>query len=129
LKNKVNILQEEFARTSQDLWKTKEFEVYYEIKENQWKEWKWIKLPKFKVIKKNYYTEYGDEIDIYSETIRGKKWVFELKYKKKQVWLKEVDKFIRKIDVDRYVYISKSWFVDSVYKEYKDDKKVFLIQL
>gem|GEM_PF-5647158 len=42
-------------------------------------------MPKFKVIKKNYYTEYGDEIDIYSETIRGKKWVFELKYKKKQV--------------------------------------------
>jgi hypothetical protein len=127
--NEVNRLQERLNDALSELWKTKEFELYYEIKENQWKEWNGIKLPIFKIIKKNFYTEHGDEIDLYCETLRGKKRVFELKYKSKQIWNKEIESFLGKLEADRYIYISKSWFSDKVDKEEWEKKNVWLIYL
>jgi len=68
-----------------ELGRTKEFELYYEIKQKQGGIWKGIKLPLFKSIQKNFYTPNGNEIDVYCETLRGKKRVFEYKYKEKQI--------------------------------------------
>jgi len=125
----VKKLQEKLNKTLTELWKTKEFELYYEIKENHWKIWKWIKLPKFKIIQKNYFTQFWDEIDLYAETPAGKKWIFELKYKKKKIWNTEIKKFLDKIEVDKYIFISKSWFSGNILEEYKNNKKLFLIDL
>lgn len=122
-------LQYKLNNTLNELWKTKEFELYYEIKENMWKMWKWIKLPKFRDIKKNYFTIYWDEIDLYSETLMWKKWVFELKYKAKKIWNKEIEKFLSKISADKYVYLSKSWFTEKIDKIYKENKNIYLVNL
>lgn len=127
--NKLALLQEEFAKVSSELWKTKEFELYYEIKENQWKIWNGIKLPLFRKIQKNYFTSFWDEIDLYCETIKWKKWIFELKYKSKSIWNKELEKFILKMEADKYVYISKSWFSDKIDEKYKKDKKNVLVSI
>ncbi len=127
--NKLLLLQEEFAKVSSELWKTKEFELYYEIKENTWKIWKNIKLPSFKEIRKNYFTNIWDEIDLYCETIKWKKWVFELKYKSKQIGNKEIKKFISKIKADKYVYISKSWFSEKIDDKYLKNKNILFINI
>ncbi len=125
----VKILQENLNKALTELWKTKEFELYYEVKQNQWKMWKWIKLPKFKIIKKNYYTEIWDEIDLYCETYRWKKWIFELKYRKKQIWNKQIESFVSKMNVSRYVFISKSGFTKNTNLSYLNNKNIFLIDL
>jgi hypothetical protein len=91
-----------------ELGRTKEFELYYEIKQYQGKQRNDIKLPLFKSIQKNFYTPNGDEIDLYCETLRKKKRVFEYKYKTKQVGEKEIEQFVQKIQADQYIYISKS---------------------
>ncbi len=129
LEKKLKLLQEEFALISTELWKTKEFELYYEIKENGGKIWENIKLPKFKILQKNYFTTIWDELDLYAETFAWKKWVFELKYKKKNIWEKEIEKFLQKIEADKYVYISKSWFTKGVLEKYQNNKKVFLVEI
>jgi hypothetical protein len=128
-KNKLILLQEEFAKISSELWKTKEFELYYEIKTNQWKVWNNIKLPIFKKIQKNYFTNIWDEIDLYCETIKWKKWVFELKYKSKKIWNKELEKFISKIEAYKYVYISKSLFSEKIDEKYKKNKNIYLVEI
>jgi hypothetical protein len=53
----VKQLQERLNQALTELGRTKEFELYYEIKESQGKQRKGIKLPHFKTIKKNYFTE------------------------------------------------------------------------
>lgn len=128
-KDKIEELENKLSKTLSELGKTKEFELYYEIKENQGTLWKWIELPKFNIIKKNYYTEFWDELDLYAETMRWKMWVFELKYKTKQIWNKEIEKFLNKIKSDKYVYISKSWFSDNIDEKYIKNKDLSLISL
>jgi len=127
--NEVNKLQEKLNKALQELGKTKEFELYYEIKHNQWNLWKGIKLPLFKKIQKNYFTSFWDEIDLYCETIKWKKWIFELKYKSKAIWNKEIEKFISKMEADKYIYISKSWFSEKIDEKYIKDKRIVLLNL
>lgn len=127
--NEVNKLQEKLNKALQELGKTKEFELYYEIKQNQWKIWKDLKLPLFRKIQKNYFTNIWDEIDLYCETIRWKKWIFELKYKSKAIWNKEIEKFISKMEADKYIFISKSWFSEKIDSIYKNDSRIVLISL
>jgi len=127
--DEVNKLQEKLNKALQELWKTKEFELYFEIKQNEWKIWKDIRLPFFRKIQKNYFTTFWDEIDLYCETIKWKKWIFELKYKSKAIWNKEIEKFISKMEADKYIYISKSWFSDKIYEKYIKDKKIVFVRL
>lgn len=58
-----------------------------------------------------------------------KKWIFELKYKSKQIWSKEIEKFKSNLIVDKYIYISKSWFVESLKELYKNEKDICLVSL
>jgi hypothetical protein len=111
---------------STELWRAKEFELYFEIKENEWKTWKGIKLPLFKTIEKNYFTKFWDEIDLYCETLKWQERVFELKYKSKQIWNKEIEKFLKKIEADKYVIVSKSGFSEKVNTNLKN---VYLVNL
>ena len=39
------------------------------------------------------------KIDLYAETPAGKKWIFELKYKKKKIWNTEIKKFSDNIEI------------------------------
>jgi hypothetical protein len=127
--DKVEELTNKLVSVSTKLWRAKEFELYFEIKESEWKVWNGIKLPLFKIIRKNYFTSVWDEIDLYCETVKWKKRIFELKYKTKQAWNKEIKKFIDKIQVDKYIFISKSWFTDVANETYKNSKNVYLINL
>lgn len=106
--DEVHHLQERLNTALSELGRTKEFELLYEIKHHQGHKRNAIKLPLFRTIQKNFYTSTGEEIDLYCETLRGKRRVFELKYKEKQIGEKEIQQFIQKIPADTYVYLSKS---------------------
>ena len=127
--NQVHQLQEKLNRALTELGRTKEFELYYEIRQHQGKIWNNIKLPLFKTIQKNFYTPDGSEIDLYCETLRGKRRVFEYKYRTKQVGEKEIEQCIQKIPADQYVYISKSWFSTTVDKKEWEKKNMLCISL
>lgn len=125
-RDKVEELANKLLSVSTELWRAKEFELYFEIKENEWKTWKGIKLPLFKTIEKNYFTKFWDEIDLYCETLKWQERVFELKYKSKQIWNKEIEKFLKKIEADKYVIVSKSGFSEKVNTNLKN---VYLVNL
>ncbi|MDR0651406.1 MAG: hypothetical protein LBG59_08690 [Candidatus Peribacteria bacterium] len=127
--DKVEELTNKVAQVSMELGGAKEFELYYEVKEYQGKERRGIKLPQFKILQKNYLTETGDEIDLYAETPRGKKRIFELKYKEKQIGDKEIEKLLNKLKADQYVMISKVGFSQNVSKKYRNREDLSLIQL
>jgi hypothetical protein len=103
--------------------------LYYEIKHHQGKLWNGLKLPLFRTIQKNYLTFNGEEIDLYCETLRGKKRVFELKYQGNHVGNKEIGKMLKKLEADRYVIVSKAGFSHHLDQKYLQQENLYLIKL
>lgn len=123
---KIKELDESFRKVSSELGGAKELELYYIIAKNQGNKFWGIKIPHFKILKKGHL-EQGKEFDLYGVTLRGKVWVFELKWKEKLTGIKEVQTFLKKISAYKYVFISKSGFTEEVMKQYKEHKHVYLL--
>jgi hypothetical protein len=71
-----------------------------------------VALPAFKTLIKNYVLPNGEEIDLFARNKES--WVFELKWKNKPVGMNELRKLKQKIQVDRYVLISKKGFTKAL---------------
>jgi len=67
-----------------------------------------VKLPHFRIIQKNFYTLRCERIDLYCETPREKRWVFTYNHSEQPIDEKEIERFLKKIKADQYVYVSKS---------------------
>ena len=100
--------REKYLQASSELGRAKEFELYYFISQKQGTKVGDLLLPKFKVLIKNYMLPNGDEIDLFARD--DESWVFELKWKNKLVGMKELQILKKKIQVDKYVLISKKGF-------------------
>lgn len=100
--------REKYLQVTLELGRTKEFELHYFVTKNQGKKVGNTQLPIFKKIIKNYLLPNGDEIDLFARD--SESWVFELKWKNKLVGMKELQNLKKKIQVDRYVLISKKGF-------------------
>jgi len=116
--------REKYLQTSSELGRAKEFELYYFISQNQGTMVGDMLLPKFKVLIKNYMLPNGDEIDLFARN--DESWVFELKWKNKLVGIKELQILKDKIQVDKYVLISKKGFTKELTDYAKQHSDVIL---
>ncbi len=73
-----------------------------------------VELPVFNKMIKNYLTPEGDEIDLFARN--DESWAFELKWKNKRAGVKELKKFLNKINVKHHVYISRKGFTKGAFE-------------
>jgi hypothetical protein len=116
--------REKYLQASLELGRTKEFELHYFVTKMQGKEVANTRLPVFKTIIKNYILPNGDEIDLFARN--NESWVFELKWKNKLVGKNELQNLKKKIQVDRYVLISKKGFTNELLEFSKQSSEVIL---
>jgi hypothetical protein len=119
----IDDLKEKYLRNSAELGRMKKFELYYFINENQGKKIAGIKLPLFRKIIKNYMLTDGTEIDLFA--LNKESWAFEMKWKNKKTGWKELEKLLKKIKADKYVYVSKKGFTDEA-RQFGKDKGMVL---
>lgn len=128
LQAQVAKLLEAYNRTSSELGRSKEFEVYYEVAHAQGKELWGIRIPVFRKIEKNVETD-GGEIDLLAVTRRGKRWAFEVKWRNKACGVREARKLIAKTDADRYVIVSRKGFTNEAQTTFSREKMITLVDL
>ncbi|MBT7066428.1 MAG: hypothetical protein HN919_09010 [Verrucomicrobia bacterium] len=128
LRSQVARLMEAYNRTSSELGRTKEFEIYYHVAGAQGKQLWGMKIPRFRTMEKNAHTDRG-EVDLLATTPRGKRWAFELKWRNKACGVREVRALQAKTDADRYVMLSRSGFTAQAHDSFGADPAVALIDL
>lgn len=116
--------REKYLQTALELGRAKEFELYYFVSKMQGRVVGNVTLPVFKTLIKNYVLPNGDEIDLFARNDAS--WVFELKWKNKLIGLNEFKKLKKKIQVDRYVLVSKKGFTDELTALAKKSSEVIL---
>jgi AAA+ ATPase superfamily predicted ATPase len=116
--------REKFFQVTAELGRAKEYELYYFVSKMQGKNVRGVMLPEFKTLIKNYVLPNGDEIDLFARNKES--WVFELKWKNKLVGMNEWQKLKEKIQVDRYVLISKKGFTKALMDYAKNSPEVIL---
>lgn len=123
--NELSIqFREKYLQLSSELGRAKEFELYYFVSKKQGSAVGKVQLPKFKALIKNYMLPNGDEIDLFARD--DESWVFELKWKNKLVGMKELQTLKNKIQVDKYVLISKKGFTRELMDYSKQSSNVIL---
>jgi len=116
--------REKYLQAAAELGRAKEFELYYFVSKMQGKRVGAVTLPAFKTLIKNYVLPNGDEIDLFARNAES--WVFELKWKNKLIGVNEFKKLKKKIQVDRYVLISKKGFTQELMTLAKKSSEVIL---
>jgi len=116
--------REKYLQTTLELGRAKEFELYYFVSKVQGQQVGGVTLPAFKTLIKNYVLPNGDEIDLFARNKES--WVFELQWKNKLVGMKELQKLKKKIQVDRYVLISKRGFTKAPRAYAEDSSDIIL---
>lgn len=128
LQSQVAKLLEAYNRTSSELGRAKEFEVYYHVANAQGKQLWSIRIPRFRTLEKNVDTPNG-EIDLLAVTRRGKRWAFEVKWRNKACGIREITSLLAKIDADRYIVLSRKGFTSAAHVRFDQQKNVTMVDL
>ena len=128
LRSQVERLLEAYNRAASELGRAKEFEIYYHVANAQGKSLWGMRIPQFKRLEKNV-VEGNNEIDLVAVTHRGKRWVFEVKWRNKACGLKEIRRLLNKTAADQYVIISRNGFTDEAKEEYATISNVVMIDI
>ncbi|MGH7452150.1 MAG: restriction endonuclease, partial [bacterium] len=116
--------RERYLQATMELGRAKEFELYYFVTKMQGQKIGSATLPAFKTLIKNYLLPNGDEIDLFARNKES--WVFELKWKNKLIGMNELQKLKKKIQVDRYVLISKKGFTKALTDHAQNSSDIIL---
>jgi hypothetical protein len=126
LKNLVEEFKEKYLQVSRELGLTKELELTSLIQKIKNKEiilaGKRYLIPDFKKI--DEFKTRKTQVDLVAEN--DEKWAFELKWRNEIIGLDEVQKFLQKVDADKYVVISKSGFTREALEFRKSRKELIL---
>jgi len=126
LKNLVEEFKEKYLQVSRELGLIKELELKSLIEKIKNKEIviadKRYVIPNFKNI--DELKTRKTQVDLVAEN--DEKWAFELKWRNEIIGLDEVQKFIQKVDADKYVVVSKSGFTREAL-EFRDSNKELLL--
>jgi hypothetical protein len=128
LRSQVGRLLEAYNRAATELGRAKEFEIYYHVANAQGKALWGMRIPHFKYIEKNV-AEDGSELDLVAVTRRGRRWVFEVKWRNKACGAKEIRGLLKKTVADQYVIVSRSGFTEDAKAEFGTVANVAIVDM